>query len=191
MIDLRVTDLKQFPYCQRIVFYQYVMPVEKKTTFKMEEGKRAEVLIDKLEERRSLRKYRLSEGARHFHRWLRSERLGLSGKIDLLVESPLGFFPIDFKYTAGRVQKNHVHQLCGYALLVEEAYGKAVTQGFIYLIPQEEVVTVDLTTERKEETLRMLEEIRAMIHAERMPEPTPVRSRCEECEYRNYCGDIF
>jgi CRISPR-associated exonuclease Cas4 len=191
MIDLRVNDLKQFAYCKRIVFYQYVMPVEKKVTFKMTEGKRAEDIIDKLEKRRSLRGYRLAEGVRHFHLWLRSEELGLSGKLDLLIESPQGLFPVDFKYTSGRPQKNHLYQLCGYALLVEEAYKQTVTHGFIYLIPQEEVVIVDLTQEHKEEARRMLEEVREMIQQEQMPEPTPVRGRCAECEYRNYCGDIF
>lgn len=191
MIDLRVNDLKQFTYCERIVFYQYVMPVEKKATFKMEEGKRAEEVIDKLEKRRSLREYRLTEGKRHFHLWLRSERLGLTGKLDLLIESPRGLFPIDFKFTSGRPQKNHISQLCGYALLAEEVYQQAVTQGFIYLIPRDEAVVVNLSHEQKEETLRLLEVMREMIRAERMPEPTPVRSRCTECEYRNYCGDIF
>jgi len=191
MIDLRVNDLKQFAYCRRIVFYQYVMPVEKKATFKMEEGKRAEEVIDKLEKRRSLREYRLAEGTRRFHVWLRSERLGLAGKLDLLIESPQGRFPIDFKYTTGRPQRNHIHQLCGYALLLEDAYQETVTHGFIYLIPRDEVVVMDLTPERKEETLTMLAEIRRMIERESMPEPTPVRARCIECEYRNYCGDIF
>jgi len=191
MIDLRVSDLKQFSYCPRIVFYQHVMPVDKKATFKMEEGKRAETVIDKLETRRSLRKYRLGEGARHFHVWLRSERLGLSGKLDLLIDSPEGLFPVDFKFTSGRAQKNHLYQLCGYALLAEEAYGKTVAHGFIYLIPQETVVVMDLTSERKEETLRMLDMMRELIRHEQMPDPTTVRERCAECEYRNYCGDIF
>lgn len=191
MIDLRVNDLKQFTYCQRIVFYQYVMPVEKKATFKMEEGKRAEEVIDKLEQRRSLRKYRLDEGKRHFHLWLRSEQLGLAGKMDLLIETPHGLFPIDFKYTTGRPQKNHLYQLCGYALLVEEAFQQEVTQGFIYLIPREEAVVLSLSSELKAETRQLLETMREMIQTERMPEPTPVRERCIECEYRNYCGDIF
>lgn len=191
MIDLRVTDLKQFVYCPRIVFYQYVMPVEKKTTFKMDAGKQAEDLIDKLEQRRSLRKYRLAEGTRWFHVWLRSARLGLSGKLDLLIESPEGLFPIDFKYTTGRPQKNHIFQLCGYALLVEEAHQQPVSQGFVYLIPQNEAVAVELTQERKDEALEQLHAMRAMIQAEAMPDPTPVRNRCAECEYRNYCGDIF
>jgi CRISPR-associated exonuclease Cas4 len=191
MIDLRVTDLKQFVYCPRIVFYQYVMPVEKKTTFKMEAGKQAEDIIDKLEQRRSLRKYRLAEGTRRFHVWLRSERLGLSGKLDLVIESPAGLFPIDFKYTTGRPQKNHVYQLCGYALLLEETYQQPVSRGFVYLIPHNEAVAVELTQARKDEALAQLRVMRAMIQAEAMPDPTPVRNRCVECEYRNYCGDIF
>lgn len=191
MIDLRVNDLKQFVYCPRIVFYQHVMPVDKKATFKMEEGKRAETVIDKLETRRSLRKYRLGEGTRQFHVWLRSEHLGLSGKLDLLIDSPEGLFPVDFKFTSERAQKNHLYQLCGYALLAEEAYGKTVRCGFIYLIPQEVVVVMGLTPERKEETLRMLDTMRELIRREQMPEPTTVRERCVECEYRNYCGDIF
>jgi CRISPR-associated exonuclease Cas4 len=191
MIDLRVTDLKQFVYCPRIVFYQYVMPVEKKTSFKMEAGKQAEDLIDKLEQRRSLRKYRLAEGARRFHVWLRSERLGLSGKLDLLIESPEGLFPIDFKYTTGRPQKNHVYQLCGYALLLEEAYQQPVSRGFVYLIPHNEAVAIELTQARKDEALEQLRAMRTMIRTEAMPDPTPVRNRCAECEYRNYCGDIF
>lgn len=191
MMELRVNDLKQFVYCPRIVFYQYVMPVEKKATFKMEAGQRAEAVIDRLEQRRSMRKYRLTEGTRRFHIWLRSQRLALSGKLDLLVESSAGLFPIDFKNTVGRPQQNHLYQLCGYALLVEDAYQQPVTRGFIYLIPQGEVVTMVLTSEKKEETVRMLDAMREMIRRERMPEPTPVRQRCVECEYRNYCGDIF
>lgn len=191
MIALRVNDLKQFVYCPRIVFYQYVMPVEKKATFKMEEGKRAEAIIDRLEQRRSVRKYRLAEGTRRFHVWLRSQRLALSGKLDLLIESPVGLFPIDFKNTTGRPQQNHLYQLCGYALLVEEAYQQPVTRGFIYLIPQGEVAVMALTSEKKEETVRMLASMREMISKELMPEPTPIRNRCVECEYRNYCGDIF
>lgn len=38
MISLRVNDIKQYAYCPRIVFYQYSMPVEKKATWKMEQG---------------------------------------------------------------------------------------------------------------------------------------------------------
>jgi CRISPR-associated exonuclease Cas4 len=188
---IRVNDIKQYAYCPRVVFYHYCMPVEKKATWKMEQGKIAEEAIDKLERRRKLREYRLEEGSRQFHVGLTSRRLGLSGKLDLLIDSPEGLFPVDFKMTTGKPYRNHLMQLCGYALLLEDCYQREVTKGFVYLIPQNDAVVFDLTPERKQEVGEMIGEIRQMIEMEQVPPPTPVRNRCVDCEYRNYCGDVF
>jgi CRISPR-associated exonuclease Cas4 len=191
LIPLRVNDLKQFEYCPRIVFYNTVMPLDRKVTFKMHRGTEAEFKLDALEKRRSLRRYKLAEGDRQFHVWLHSERLGLSGKMDMLVISPEGCFPVDFKYTRGRPHRNHIAQLAAYAVLVEEHFQTQVNTGFIYLAPIEELVAVQMTTELKGQVALSLEQMRKMIHEGILPEPTPVRARCQECEFRNYCGDIF
>ena len=190
-VPLRVNDLKQFEYCPRIVFYNTVMPVERKVTVKMERGKEEELRLDALEGRRTLKRYELGSGQRRFHVWLESARLGLSGKLDLLVTSSKGFFPVDFKYTRGRPHRNHVVQLTGYAVLVEENFHTNVETGFIYLAPIQQVVTIAITKQLKEQTLQRLAEIRAIISDGMLPPPTPVRARCEECEFRNFCGDIF
>ena len=191
MISLRVNDIKQYAYCPRVVFYQYSMPVEKKTTWKMDQGKIEEAEIDRLEQRRKLTGYRLAEGERRFHFRLTSTRLELTGKLDLLIDSPEGLFPVDFKWTTGRPHRNHIFQLCGYALLLEDHFHKPVTKGFVYLIPQSDAVVFDLTAELKEQTEAVLEEMRRMIETEQMPPPTPERNRCTDCEYRNFCGDVF
>lgn len=188
---LRVNDLKQYEYCPRVVYYQYVMPADRKATFKMEHGKSAEARLDELEQRRTVRRYRLPDGKRHFHVRLASDTLGLTGKLDLLIESSSGWYPVDFKETTGPVRQNHVRQVCGYALLVEEVHQCSVTQGFIYLIPGNRVEAVGLTEILKTETRAALEHIRDMIMAQRVPEPTSVRARCPDCEYRNYCGDVL
>lgn len=191
LIPLRVNDLKQFVYCPRIVFYNTVMPVPRKTTVKMERGKEEELRLDALEKRRTLQRYQLAAGERRFHVWLASPRLGLSGKLDLLIVSPRGYFPVDFKYTRERPQRNHIYQLVGYALLVEEVFQTRVETGFIYLLPAEEIVPVRLTQNLRKQTLNLLAKIRTMIREAMLPPPTPVRSRCAECEFRNYCGDVF
>mgnify|MGYP001573389811 FL=1 len=191
MIPLKVTDLKQYAYCPRIVFYEYVMPVEKKTTFKMEYGKQAEAELDELEKRRTLKRYGLDLGKRVFHKWVRSERLGLTGMLDLLIQTDAALYPVDFKYSMGRPQKNHLYQITGYALILEDIYGTRVTDGFVYLIPQKRIVRIEITDGLKAEVLAMLDQIRQMIAQEAMPDSTPYRNRCAECEYRNYCGDIF
>jgi CRISPR-associated exonuclease Cas4 len=190
-LTLRVNDLKQFAYCPRIVFYQYTMPVQHKPTFKMEHGKAVEGIIERLESRRQLREYGLAEGTREFQVWLSSPRLGLSGRLDLMITTQRGVFPVDFKDTLDRVHHNHHVQLCAYALLIEDVLARPVPAGFVYRVPRNDMVIVEITAELREETHRHIEAIRQMIVEERMPPPTARRARCTDCEYRNYCGDVF
>ncbi len=215
-INLTVNDLKQYNYCKRIVFFNHVMPVETKPTFKMELGKIKEDELRALERRRKLQRYEIENGSRYFFlnlysagfgtnysyspgldgsRYfflnLYSARYGLSGKLDMLIIAKNGYYPVDFKYTDKYPGKNHVYQLGGYALLVEDKFKNKVDKGFIYLIPKNDVIIVDLTEVLKEEIKRMLEEIRAIIRNEIMPQPTNFRNRCLECEFRNFCNDVF
>lgn len=189
--ELTVTDLKQWVYCPRIPFYRYVLPVERPVTYKMERGKMAQAAVEALERRRGFRAYGMKEGERLFGVWLRSTRLGLSGKLDLLIRTPKACYPVDFKDTEGRLRQNHRVQLAAYALLVEETFRKPVPEGFVYLVPRKEVIAVPIEEADRNQVVRMLDEIRQMIAMERMPEPTPVRARCETCEYQNYCADIW
>lgn len=190
-LPLRVNDLKQHAYCPRIVFYQYAMPVAKKATFKMERGKSIEPRIEDLERRRKLRKYGLDRGERHFQVWLNSARLGLSGRLDLLIKTPDALYPVDFKDTVEPVRYNHHVQLCAYALLIEDTFPVTVSAGFVYRVPRHDVSAIAMTENLRRDTIDCIREMRAMIRSERMPPPTNLRARCTDCEYRNYCGDVF
>ena len=80
-----VTDLKQWAYCQRVVYYHRVMPGVGKATFKMKEAVAAQDLVESLEMRRGLQAYGLVGAERLFGVWLSSAGLGLSGKTDLVL----------------------------------------------------------------------------------------------------------
>jgi CRISPR-associated exonuclease Cas4 len=157
----------------------------------MERGKEVEIKLDALEARRTLRRYRLAEGERRFHVWLDSPRLALSGKLDLLIVAPEACYPVDFKYTRDRPRRNHVLQLAAYALLVEDVMRIPVPLAFVYLTPSDQLVRINVTDRLKQLVLARLANIRQMVQQAILPEPTLVRARCEECEFRNYCGDIF
>lgn len=64
---LQVTDLKQYLYCPRVVFYRYCLPDVRPVTFKMQAGIAAQDRVTELEKRRSLRAYDVVAGTRHFH----------------------------------------------------------------------------------------------------------------------------
>lgn len=191
MSGLVVTDLKQWVYCRRIVFYRLVMPGVGKPTYKMEEAKRAQEMVEGLEMRRTLSKYGFENANRRFGVWLSDEGAGLSGKVDLLVEDGWRGVVVDFKLTAGDPGENHRMQLAGYAWLVERALGLAVRQGFLYRIPDGRVFEQAIGREETERVERAVREMRRCREEEDLPAATEVRGRCVECEYQNYCGDVW
>jgi CRISPR-associated exonuclease Cas4 len=185
------TDLKQWAYCRRIPYYRHVMPVRFAPTYPMQRGRNVEAAVAALERRRGWRRYGLERGERQFGVWLRSERLGLSGKLDLLIVTDKLCFPVDFKDIAGGVRANHRMQLAAYALLAEEAYGRPARTGFIYAIPTRQLLAVEIGQREREAVTSALGELRAMVTTSAFPEPTAVRARCVACEYRNFCADIW
>lgn len=187
---LRVADIKQYLYCPRVIYYNYVLPVERKVTFKMQHGREEHVDIDRLEQRRTLRRFRLEEGERCFQVALLSERLGLSGVLDLLIVSPAGYFPVEYKVTEGGPTLNHKYQLVAYAMLVEDAFRCSVRSGFLYLSPRRRLVEIAITDSSRLHARRVMGAIRRLVAEGRLP---PVRhrfGRCRDCEFLNYCRDV-
>lgn len=190
-VELSVSHLKQFAYCPRIPYYQYVMPVERVATYKMVRGKTAQTKTEQLERRRLLERYGIDLGERLFGVQVTSERLGLSGRLDLLIRTHEELIPVDFKDTDGPPRRNHRVQLAAYGLLVEEAFGLPARRGFVCLIPSKTTAEVSIDDYARAQAEEAMAKIRRMIEEERIPGPTEVRARCVGCEFQNYCGDIW
>lgn len=186
-----VTDLKQWAYCPRILYYRRTLGVTARPTFKMEEGKAAQDMFESLELRRALSRYGLDGARRRLALWLRDDELGLEGRIDMVVEGERGAAVVDFKLTSGEPQENHRLQLGAYALLAERALGLQVETGFFYRIPDSRLFAVPVDRDLRDRVERALEAIREMCRTQWCPEPTPFRKRCAECEYSNLCGDVW
>ena len=146
--SLAVTDLKQWVFCPRLLYYYQCLPDVRPVTYKMQAGIEAGRDEEGREERRSLRAYGLSAGEREFNVPLASERLGLRGEVDLVITLPAAgpgeAIPVDYKLsrTAGPHFKL---QLAAYAALLEDVRGVQVRQGFLYYIPlrRAEAVAID------------------------------------------------
>lgn len=191
---LQVTDLKQYSYCPRIVYYRYCLPTVRPTTYKMTAGIAAQDRVTQLERRRSLRAYDLVAGERHFNVSLTSTRLGCSGQIDLVIEGEgqegPQLVPVDFKLSRRKPGRHFKLQLACYALMLEENWGMPVTEGYLYLIPTKRSERVAISKRLRGEVVRKLATIRATIEGGLMPDPTARRSRCVNCEFRRFCNDV-
>jgi CRISPR-associated exonuclease Cas4 len=157
----------------------------------MERGRDVQAAVEALERRRTFRAYGVGEGERHFGVWLSSERLGLSGKLDLLIVTADACFPVDFKDTEGGLRRNHRMQLAAYALLAEETFRRPVPEAFVFLVPHKKVVAIELNDADRQHAEDALADMRRMIAREDMPPPTTVRGRCQACGFRNFCGDVW
>lgn len=188
LIPLTVTDVKNFVYCPRVVYHVYFLS-QRPVTYKMEEGKLQHEHTAGLEERRSLRAYGLADGERHFGVRLQSDRLGLSGLLDMAIVRQQEAIPVEFKHSTGRLGLNHKYQLVAYGLLVEERYGRPARRGFVYFIPVRRAQEVPITPNMRRYVTRLLREIREMLDTEALPQVTGHRERCVDCEFERYCGD--
>jgi CRISPR-associated exonuclease Cas4 len=114
---VNVSDLNQYLYCPRRLYY---------LMFYQTQGFNRYLAEGKIFHARHGRR-----GGWYHEVYLRSDRLGLHGKIDL-IDTSHGMIPVE-KKRGDRYYPNDVIQLTAYAMLLSEASGDLVNYGYIYL----------------------------------------------------------
>jgi len=193
-VPWRVTDLKQYVYCPRVLYYHACLPRVRPSTFKMEASADAHAAAEGQERRRSLRAYGLESGTRHFSVSLVSERLGMRGEVDLVIETEAQgrreAIPVDYKLSS-KAGAHFQLQLTAYAVMLEEAWGLPVQRGFLYLIPLRRAEEVRVTPRRRAALDEALAMMNSILLREEMPSAPRQRSRCVACEFRRFCNDVL
>lgn len=192
MIPLRA--LNQASYCPRLYYLEYVeavMPINEH----VEDGMFLHRRVNDEQLANKPRKEGQALHTRSVH--LSSERLGLTGKLDLLEEKGDLSYPIEYKRsTAPRdaddnptFYENDALQLCGQALLLEEELESTIDFGILYYIGSKERVKVEFTAELRQKTLDAIAQIRELDDRSTPPEPLPLelRHRCFGCSLAPIC----
>jgi CRISPR-associated exonuclease Cas4 len=188
---LAVSELKQFAYCPRIFYFIAVQPLRPPATRLMDRGRDLQREFERLEPRRVLSRYGLEQARRHFSITLTDPGLSLTGQADLVLEAKDRLAVVEFKASAAALAENHRLQLGAYALLAERVFNRPCPTGFALFVDREELEEVAINEELRLALLETLAGMRALLQAQGFPPPTPVRARCTNCEFRNFCGDIF
>ncbi len=193
----RVTDVKQFAYCPRVVYYTYCLPlVSRPTTYKMEAGLLAHTEEEEREARRGLRVYGLDSEPeeRCYDVAVSSARLNVSGRIDLAIRYGRAgqeeAIPVEYKNSTRRLGEHFKLQLTAYGLLLEEAWNVPARRGFLYSIPLRRAEEVELTRDLRRKVERITRAMTQMVERETMLEPTTHRAACLNCEFRRFCNDV-
>lgn len=195
-LSFRVSDLKQYFFCPRIVYYHLCLPSVRPMTFKMRDGAEQGQAERQREERRSLRRYGLRRGECFFDLWLRSERLGLHGRLDMAIRTDdneageVEAIAVDYKATLGRTMGHFAMQVVAYGMLLEEEWGIPARRAFVYLIPARRARQVLITKEVRGRVVAAVAEMKDIVLRERMPGAPRGRARCTVCEFRRFCNDV-
>ena len=128
---------------------------------------------------------------------LSSERLGITGKLDLLEEKGGATCPVESKRSAAPKDEagnpsyweNDTIQVCAQGLLVEEHLGVEVPSGVLYYMGSKARVEVRLDESLRARTLQAIALIRELAARAVAPEPLPaeLRHRCFGCSLAPIC----
>jgi CRISPR-associated protein Cas1 len=189
-----VRALNQVTYCPRLYYLQYVdcvMPTNEHVEGGLFDHRR----VDEAGLANRTRKEGDASRSRGVH--LSSEKLGISGVLDVLEERDGVSYPVETKHGSaprdddGRptAWENDAVQLCGQALLMEETFGNPVARGFQFYAGTRERVEVTFGDELRSKTLAAIDECRRLSARESPPDPLPaeLRHRCFGCSLAPVC----
>ncbi len=116
-----------------------------------------------------------------------SERLGLSGKCDIVEQNNDGSLcPVEYKKGKRRRFENDDAQLCAQALCLEEMFGKPVLRGAIFHAASKRRREVTFTAQLRKLTEDAITDLHRLVEAGAVP-PAVFKPACEECSLYQIC----
>ncbi len=189
LIPLRA--LNQVSYCRRLYYLEYVeglMPINEHVEAGLFQHRR-------VNDPELAGRSRAEGDAVHTRSVsLSSERLGLTGKLDLVEEKDGQCYPVEYKRSAGPKSDpgywdNDALQVCGQGMLLEEELGRPIVKGILYYAGSKRRVEVPLDEALRAKTLAAIADIRRLQEREAPPEPlaAELRHRCHGCSLLTIC----
>jgi CRISPR-associated exonuclease Cas4 len=117
-----------------------------------------------------------------------SERLGLSGKCDIIEQRHDGsYFPVEFKIGRRREFENDDSQLCAQALCLEEMFGVTIPRGAIFHAQSKRRREVEFSADLRARTEQAVTDLHKLLAVESVPPARYIEGRCEECSLHEIC----
>jgi CRISPR-associated protein Cas1 len=189
-----VRALNQVTYCPRLYYLEYVeaiMPLNEH----VEDGLFQHRRVDDPDLQHRTRKEGEALHTRSVQ--ISSERLGISGKLDLVEEKHGAVRPIEYKRGCGPpggnglppYWDNDAIQVCAQGLLLEEELGLPVPHGILYYMGSKSRIDVPFDDNLRAKTFQAVQTIRELSERDVPPAPLPaeLRHRCFGCSLATVC----
>ncbi len=189
-MKLTPTELLEYNFCPRFIYFMNVLkiPQYEERRYKVQRGRKEHE--KRLARNKDYLWKKLGTVARQSDVHLESEKYHLRGIVDEVITLQDGSMaPVDFKFAkTEHTYRSHCIQLYAYCLLTEDAFKKPVKKGYIYYIREgNRREEIPFSTQAKKLVVDAIEDILEIIHKEKLPKATKLRSRCADCTYKNIC----
>ena len=114
-----------------------------------------------------------------------SDRLGLSGRADVVEVEDGAVRPVEYKAGVRHGEAADL-QLCAQALCLEEMFGAEIPRGYVWFAGPRRRVQVDFGPALRDEVCAVICEIRSQLSTAELPE-APNDRRCTECQLLHHC----
>jgi CRISPR-associated exonuclease Cas4 len=177
-VDVPISAIAHYSYCPRQCALIHVEQTFDENQFTIR-GQHAHERVDSGEDRST----RGVRGVRSIPLW--SERLGLSGKADLVEFRDGVPYPVEYK--VGKRRGAHADlQLCAQALCLEEMLGVDVPRGAVFHHAERRRYEVEFDAALRARTIEAVGAIRRQMRLQELP-PAPNDARCPNCSLLNAC----
>jgi len=191
-----VTWIKLFHYCPRIIYFLGVLGVGERLTESMIEGFEGHAV----EEMREGKRLTLGgdRRTRVRRRWaslyIASERLGLKGIVDMVVDIDGELAVVEVKRSeplGDKPKRDHLYQAVAYAMLAEEKLGRPVRRIILRYLPSGKVYDMPVTEGMRRHIRWTINQINRILREEKIP-PPPSRpgGRCQACGWLWICRKV-
>jgi len=174
---LSAREIEEYFFCPLLFYYKSYLGMDTQKGFWADLGKKAQEEVEE-EVRR-----RFDVVGKEME--LRSERLGVVGKVDFVVRRGNEVMPLEIKYSS-RLRLWWRHSIALYAMLLEDQIGRPVKQGLLLMTKGMNLVEVVIGDEERRFVEGSIERCRRILEGE---VPRAYRSRsCENCDLRDRCS---
>jgi CRISPR-associated exonuclease Cas4 len=176
---LSVREIEEYFFCPLLFYYRNYLGIDTQEGFWAYLGKRAQ---EEAEEEIRKRFEILGKEVE-----LRSDRLGVVGKVDFIVGRGREIMPLEVKFS-GRLRPWWKYSISLYAMLLEDSIGRPVKSGVVLVTRGMRFIEVRVGDSERRFVIGAIEKCRRIMEGEI---PRAYRSRsCENCDFKNRCLEV-
>ncbi|HMO01421.1 MAG TPA: CRISPR-associated protein Cas4 [Oligoflexia bacterium] len=116
-----------------------------------------------------------------------SEKLGLSGRPDAIIQEGKWLIPVEIKPLTKKFRDRHIAQLLVYMRLIEEEYKKRPPHGYLIIGEKNRLVKIENTSARQLWLDQQLTGMKLYL-TEKKIAPAPQFNKCKNCDVRSHCA---